>query len=59
MALALLLVTLAAAVAASLSPEANLPMVALVTWFSHHHTLGRSTATILAVSRHVSQTLDR
>ena len=61
MALALLRVTLAAAVAVSLSPEASVPLAVLVTRFSNHHTLVLfgSSAAVFAVSRRVSRTLEQ
>jgi hypothetical protein len=57
----LVLVTSAAAAAASLSPEANVPLAALVTWFSNHHmlTLWGSSAAFFAMTRDISQTLER
>ena len=61
MALAFLIVTLAVAVATSLSPEATLPFAALVTWFSDHQsmTLFGSSATVFLMTRYVSQALER
>lgn len=61
MALTLVIVTLAAAVATSLSPEANQPMAALVTWFSNHLSLALfgSSLAVFAITRYVSQTLER